>query len=95
MLDDQLPVWIENGHPVVGETRRQDFRQETERIVDTQRISRLAQAHARHIEGRPALDEHDLDAAPCKSGGGRQAADAASDHQYSSNIVHGAARFDR
>ena len=95
VLDDQLAAGIEDGHPVVGETRRQDFGQQAERIVDAQRIRRLAQTHARHIEGRPALDEHDLDAAPRESGGRRQAADAASDHQHSSNIVHSVARFDR
>ena len=42
VLDDQLPVRIEDGHPIIAKPDRQKFGQDAERVVDAQRVRRLA-----------------------------------------------------
>jgi hypothetical protein len=52
----------------------------------------LAEADARNVEIRPSLDDDDFDASLRECGGSRQAANAASDYQHTSNIAHRLAR---
>ena len=75
-------------HVIVAEAGRQNLRQHAERIVDTQRIRRLAEPDAGHIERRPAFDQHDLDSSPGEGAGRRQPADTATHDQDTSNFAH-------
>jgi hypothetical protein len=89
VLDNQLTAGIEDIHPVIGEPARQELRKDSECLVNAERVRRLAEADARHIEGRTAFDENDLDAALRERRRGGQAADATADHEHTSDIVHG------
>ena len=88
VMDNQLPVRVEDAHVVIDETGGQYFWQNAERIIDAQRICRLAEPDARQIERRAALDEDDCYAAPGQGRRCRQSANAASHHQNTSNFAH-------
>ena len=88
VLDDQPAIWIEEIHAVIAESGLENFVEHPERVVNAERIRGLAESDAGNVEGRPPLDQHDLHAAPRERRGGGQPADAASDHQHTSNVTH-------
>ncbi len=89
VFDDQFAVGVEDAHAVIAESGRQNFRQHPERLVDAERIRRLPEPDARHVEGRPPLDENDFNAALRQSRSSRQATHAAANHQDAPNVAHG------
>ena len=88
VLHDQPSIGIEQPHAIVAEPGGEDFVEHAERVVDAKRIGGLAQADARNIEGRPPLDQHDLDAAPRQRRRSGQSADTAADHENTPNVAH-------
>ena len=81
MIDDQPPIGIEDLHAVVDEAFGENLVQHAEGFVDAQRIGRLPQPDARHIERRPPLDEHDVASPLRQNGRQRQTADPATDDE--------------
>jgi hypothetical protein len=75
-------------HAVIAKARCEHLVENTERIVDAQRIRGLAEAYSGDVEGRPPLDQDDLHASPRERCRRRQPADTASDHQNTSNVAH-------
>src|ERR1043166_5066577 len=75
-------------HAVIDESRIKDLFENTQVIVNAQRVGRLAEPHARNIEGRPAFDNDNFYAAPCEDRSNRQSANTASGHQDTSNLIH-------
>jgi hypothetical protein len=88
MLDDQPPVGIEDKHAVIAEARCEYLIENAERVVNAQRIRRLAKAYSGNLKGWPSLDQDDFHASPCEGCGSRQSADTAPDHQNASNVAH-------
>ena len=88
MLDDQPPAGVEEIHAVIAEARCEYLVENTERVVNAQRIRGLAEPNSRDVKGRPPLDQDDFHASPCERCRSRQPADSASDHQNASNVAH-------
>ena len=93
VLHDQPTIGIAQPHAIVAEAGGEDFVEHAERVVDAKRIGGLAKADARNIEGRPPLDQHDLDAPPRERCRGGQSADAAADHENTPNVAHRSSPF--
>jgi hypothetical protein len=80
VLDDQPPAGIEKTHVVIAESSCEYLLQNAERIVNAQRVGRLAEPDSCNVKGRPPLNENNLHSASCKGRGGRKsAADTTSD----------------
>ena len=88
MLDDQPPAGIEKTHVVIAESPCEYPVENTERVVNAQRIRGLAEPDSRDVKGGSPLDQYDFHTSPCERRRSRQPADTASDHQNASNVAH-------
>jgi hypothetical protein len=79
VLNDQCPAGIEKAHMVIAESRCEDLVQNTERVVNAQRVGGLAEPDSRDVKGRPPLNQHNLHASSGESRSSRQSAHATSD----------------
>jgi hypothetical protein len=79
VLNDQSPAGIEQAHMVVGESRFEYLIENTERVVNAQRVGGLAEADSRDVKGRPPLNQHNLHAASREGRSSRQSAHTTSD----------------
>jgi hypothetical protein len=79
VLNDQPPAGIEKTHVVIAESGFEYLVENTERVVNAQRIGGLAEPDPRDVKGRPPLNEHNLHASSRESRSSRKPADTTSD----------------
>jgi hypothetical protein len=79
VLDDQPPAGIEKTHVVIAESPCEYLVENTERVVNAQRVGRLTEPDSRDVKGGAPLNEHNLHAPSCESRGSRKSADTSSD----------------
>jgi hypothetical protein len=88
MIDNHLPVRIENVHAIVHEPGRQHLIEKAKSVIDAKCICGLPQSYSGHIESGPPFNQRRFDAARRKCCRCGQAADTASNNKDAFDLRH-------